>query len=76
MAINPTWPSRVNQINEANSDNNSAAGNNMVQSMSSTKSFSGTGVRTSVSMVSSVSSTGVGIAGKSGASGGWPIRLL
>ena len=69
---NPTWPSRVNQFNEGNSNENNS-GNNMVQSMSSTNSFSGTGVRTSVSMVSSNSNGGG--AGKSG-NGGWPVRLL
>ena len=69
---NPTWPSRVNQFNEGNSNDNNS-GNNMVQSMSSTNSFSGTGVRTSVSMVSSNSNGGG--AGKSG-NGGWPVRLL
>ena len=45
----------------------------MVQSMSSTNSFSGTGVQTSVPMVSSNSNGGG--AGKSG-NGGWPVRLL
>ena len=71
MASNPTWPSRNNQTNQGNSENNSS---NMVQSMSTTNSFFGTpGVRTSVSMVSS-DSTGCGVS-KSG-SGGWPVRLL
>ena len=67
-----TWPSRVNQFSEGNSNENHS-GNNMVQSMSLTNSFSGIGVRTSVSMVSSKSNSGG--AEKSG-NGGWPVRLL